>query len=671
MSTKIVNFWSAVAVLAIVVSVTAVLLPSGALAANSNIYEFRFVNGTVISGEKAQGDINLDSDHPEVSWPTSGLTLHISCSETYPDGWESDGGFPNENDYPNWRIESFEINRTIGNGKNVHCGEVEKEVPGNIVVIKKVTEGSDSSKLFTFQTTGGGYSEFTLSADEGSHDSGDLTAGEYSVYEVNPGGWTFNGVVCDSTDEADESVAASIQLNENETVTCTFTNAQDEEPILGCTDPEANNYNPEATKDDGSCTYDEPPILGCTDPEAWNYDETATKDDDSCVYDACSNIYGFQESIPEGYEDSDEDGICTEIPADKGNIVVKKLVTEGSDTEKLFTFSPSWTESFSLSHNQLDSFVLDAGDYSVLEAIPEGWTLESATCDSTKLIDFSTPSSIDLDEGETITCTFVNDEVNEPILGCTDPSAHNYNESATEDDGSCTYDACSNIDGFQESIPEGYEDPEQNNVCTEIVFGCTDSEANNYDEAATQDDGTCSYGGGGGNDESRIVIRKITDSPGTEEFEFDSSWTENFFVGHNSTKSFELDPGTYSVDEINLPGLWELDSVGCTSSIGDTETNTAIGLDENEVVTCVFSNFEYAGGGGGTSSGGGGGGGRSRTPEPEILGEQINLIPEGAPNAGFGVSVDLGKALIASLSTILGLFGLALATRKNKLVVRA
>ena len=31
-----------------------------------------------------------------------------------------------------------------------------------------------------------------------------------------------------------------------------------EEPILGCTDPEANNYDPEATEDDDSCTYDEP-----------------------------------------------------------------------------------------------------------------------------------------------------------------------------------------------------------------------------------------------------------------------------------------------------------------------------------------------------------------------------------------------------------------------------
>jgi hypothetical protein len=52
--------------------------------------------------------------------------------------------------------------------------------------------------------------------------------------------------------------------------------------IRGCTDPEASNYNSEATLDDGTCTY--PPKPGCTDPKASNYDATATVDDGSCEY---------------------------------------------------------------------------------------------------------------------------------------------------------------------------------------------------------------------------------------------------------------------------------------------------------------------------------------------------------------------------------------------------
>ena len=56
-------------------------------------------------------------------------------------------------------------------------------------------------------------------------------------------------------------------------------------PKPGCTNPEAINYNPEATVDDGSCIFKCPPgeICGCTNPEALNYNPEATVDDGSCI----------------------------------------------------------------------------------------------------------------------------------------------------------------------------------------------------------------------------------------------------------------------------------------------------------------------------------------------------------------------------------------------------
>ncbi|MGB1032339.1 MAG: GEVED domain-containing protein, partial [Flavobacteriales bacterium] len=48
---------------------------------------------------------------------------------------------------------------------------------------------------------------------------------------------------------------------------------------LGCTDPEALNYDSSADLEDGSCEYT---IEGCTDPLALNYDEDADVDDGSC-----------------------------------------------------------------------------------------------------------------------------------------------------------------------------------------------------------------------------------------------------------------------------------------------------------------------------------------------------------------------------------------------------
>ena len=44
----------------------------------------------------------------------------------------------------------------------------------------------------------------------------------------------------------------------------------------------AINYNPDATEDDGSCTY--AAVEGCTDSSATNFLSTATIDDGSCEY---------------------------------------------------------------------------------------------------------------------------------------------------------------------------------------------------------------------------------------------------------------------------------------------------------------------------------------------------------------------------------------------------
>lgn len=54
-------------------------------------------------------------------------------------------------------------------------------------------------------------------------------------------------------------------------------------PLPGCTNETALNYNPNATVDNGSCTYANP-IGGCTYPAAVNYNPAAESDDGSCVY---------------------------------------------------------------------------------------------------------------------------------------------------------------------------------------------------------------------------------------------------------------------------------------------------------------------------------------------------------------------------------------------------
>ena len=86
--------------------------------------------------------------------------------------------------------------------------------------------------------------------------------------------------------------------------------------ITGCTDSIAENYNPDATTDDGSCDY----IDGCTDPDAYNYDWMATSDDGSCV-DA---VFGCTSSSSSNYDplaNTDDNSClgCTDLNAENYN----------------------------------------------------------------------------------------------------------------------------------------------------------------------------------------------------------------------------------------------------------------------------------------------------------------------------------------------------------------
>ena len=60
--------------------------------------------------------------------------------------------------------------------------------------------------------------------------------------------------------------------------------------IAGCTDITAENYNPDASVDDGNCTYSPDLIYGCTDPEAENYNPDATYEDGTCTYETYPEI---------------------------------------------------------------------------------------------------------------------------------------------------------------------------------------------------------------------------------------------------------------------------------------------------------------------------------------------------------------------------------------------
>ena len=128
----------------------------------------------------------------------------------------------------------------------------------------------------------------------------------------------------------------------------------------------------------------------------------------------------------------------------------------------------------------------------------------------------------------------------EPAQGCTDPEANNYDDTAEEDDGSCTYD----------------EEPEPE---PEPTRGCTDPAANNYDEDAEEDDGSCEY-----DEEPGPVV--VT---GSEEW-----WSQVLHCDDSSTPL---------VDDYNTTGH---DGWMCTLSFETNETHI-------EIVTNGLPNHDF------------------------------------------------------------------------------
>lgn len=192
--------------------------------------------------------------------------------------------------------------------------------------------------------------------------------------------------------------------------------------VWGCTDPNALNYNPEATVNDGSCTYT---VYGCTDPEALNYNPWATDDDGSCAYPVvCDSGQVMVDVYVCVFSNGQNVGF--ELADDTGNILIDQ---DGYND-------------LAITHTTL---CLDYGTCYTITAEnlvgPEGWYggyFWVTTMDGSQLI------TGELVDGQQVaTFDFSVDGTCGEVYGCTDPNADNYNPDATIDDGSC-YTAAAN-----------------------------------------------------------------------------------------------------------------------------------------------------------------------------------------------------------------------------------
>ncbi|MDX1416040.1 MAG: hypothetical protein R3293_17720 [Candidatus Promineifilaceae bacterium] len=128
-------------------------------------------------------------------------------------------------------------------------------------------------------------------------------------------------------------------------------------------------------------------------------------------------IFNQTDGIAPGETVFFDDITLTACYEDIGEIIIEKQTDPPGSPQK-FKFQASWlgdgseAYDFELSHGQShQSGALSSGTYSVSELPVAGWNQTSATCD-----DGSSPGSISLQAGETVTCTFQNAQVNDSYI---------------------------------------------------------------------------------------------------------------------------------------------------------------------------------------------------------------------------------------------------------------
>jgi len=528
---------------------------------------------------------------PLVPTAISGSTY--SVSEILPDGWAltdvtCTGATTDPDGNPGPSVDKPDAaDIELLSGETVTCVFTNTLQRGNIIV-DKVTDPPSSTQSFGFTTNFG--QSFSLTDAEAGYDSGDLVpsseAGTYSVTETAVAGWDLTSAVCD-----DGSDPSNIDLDPGETVTCTFTNTIQRGRIIvdKVTDPPGSlqsfdfttNYGTGFSLADADPSNDSGDLLPSSEAGSYSVTEAA--------------VSGWELTSASCSDGSDPDAIdlapgetvtCTFYNEQDAKIIVEKLTNPAGSTQ-LFDFTSDYGAGFQLGDGDTnESVALDPGTYAVSETLPAGWELASATCD-----DGSDPASIDLQAGETVTCTFNNEQDAFIVI-----------EKQTDPDGSTQlFDFTSNYGAaFQlsdgQTNTSGALDPGSYSVSEPVSAGweltsatCDDGSDPASIDLQAGETVTCTFNN---EQDAFIVIEKQTDPDGsTQLFQFSASYdADGFSLSDGQTNtSGALDPGSYSVSE-SLPAGWELTSATCD----DGSPLGSISLQAGETVTCTFNNEQDA-----------------------------------------------------------------------------
>ena len=217
---------------------------------------------------------------------------------------------------------------------------------------------------------------------------------------------------------------------------------------IGCTDPEACNYDADATEDDGSyvslddcgvCGGDNSTCGGCTDPEACNYDADAVNDDESCILGGQNLVVSI---LTDNFGETtwaltDLDGavVVSGGPYSDANTLYEESICVG-DGCYTFTINDSFGDGIAVPSGRAPT---------PCPLTAWSWLLVSGSSAKTWWR-FASELQVRMHRfkklATTVMTTTENGSCNVLITTDAGKMACNYDPFATEDDGSCEYASC-------------------------------------------------------------------------------------------------------------------------------------------------------------------------------------------------------------------------------------
>ena len=360
----------------------------------------------------------------------------------------------------------------------------------------------------------------------------DATACNYNAAATDDAANCVYATGCETCSGESDGTGAIVDNDADDDGVC------DADEVAACQDATACNYNAAATDEDGSCIYptgcetcsgatdgtgttvdndadddgvcDADEIPGCQDATACNYNSAATDEDGSCVYaTGCETCSGETDGTGTTVDnDADNDGVCdadevagcqdplacnyniSATDADSCTYATETCATCSGETDGTGTVVDNDTDDDGVCDADEIPGCQDATACNFNDAATDedGSCIYPVGCETCSGETDGTGTTVDNDADNDGVCDA------DEVAGCQDTTACNYNAAATDDDNSCIYpvgcDTCSGeIDGTGTTVDN---DADDDGVCdADEVAGCQDETACNYNSAATDDDGSC------------------------------------------------------------------------------------------------------------------------------------------------------------------------------------